>query len=137
MLVIIQGVFRSGTTALFEIFRQDERFRCYYEPLHPKLIWHIDDMLSPSPKHPAAKFFGEYAEYRDRVAELFQPRFATDQCALVRRTALLNLRPICDFWQARMSTWFSSLIGRFGSLLGCSEYSRTVTLFILSVIHGR
>lgn len=32
-MLLIQGVFRSGTTALFRALRQDERLDCFYEPL--------------------------------------------------------------------------------------------------------
>ena len=82
MLVIVQGVFRSGTTALFETLRQDRRFRCYLEPLHPRLISHIDDMLSPSPKDPAAQSFADYGDYRDRIAALVRPDFSREKCIL-------------------------------------------------------
>jgi hypothetical protein len=34
-MLLIQGVFRSGATALFRALRQDERLDCFYEPLQP------------------------------------------------------------------------------------------------------
>ena len=82
MLVIIQGVFRSGTTALFEVLRQDKRFRCYYEPLHPDLLVRIRDAQNADPEHPKAEYFAEYGKHRARIEKLFRPRFASDDCIL-------------------------------------------------------
>jgi hypothetical protein len=38
MKIILFGLRRSGTTLAFNLFRQCEELRCYYEPLHPQLI---------------------------------------------------------------------------------------------------
>ena len=41
MNVFIQGMRRSGTTILFDILWEDERFDCYYEPFAAakKEVW--------------------------------------------------------------------------------------------------
>lgn len=82
MLLIVQGVFRSGTTALFEVLRQDKRFRCYYEPLHPNLILHLKDRMAAEPRHPKAANFSEYLDYYGEIAELFNPLYASEQSIL-------------------------------------------------------
>lgn len=38
MKILLFGLRRSGTTLAFNLFRQCEALRCYYEPLHPNLV---------------------------------------------------------------------------------------------------
>jgi hypothetical protein len=67
VMLLLQGVFRSGTTALFRALRQDERLRCFYEPLHPDLLEHAREARATRPDHPKSSLFAEYATLLDRL----------------------------------------------------------------------
>lgn len=59
--LIVNGFFRSGTTLIWRIFRdQNPKTRCFYEPLHPKII----PQLASLNKHTAhgVSLWNEYAE---------------------------------------------------------------------------
>ena len=66
-MLFIQGVFRSGTTALFQSMRRDDRLRCFYEPLHPDLFDHAREAHTPRPDHPKSSLYAEYAPLLDRL----------------------------------------------------------------------
>jgi len=59
-MLLLQGVFRSGTTALFRALRQDGTLRGFYEPLHPNLLSHIRESRSAQPDHPKSSLYAEY-----------------------------------------------------------------------------
>lgn len=66
-MLLLQGVFRSGTTALFRALRRDERLRCFYEPLHPDLLGHVRESRVSDPDHPKSSLYAEYAPLLDRL----------------------------------------------------------------------
>lgn len=59
-MLLLQGVFRSGTTALFRALRQDQQLRCFYEPLHPNLLDHAREAEAGNPDHPKSSLYAEY-----------------------------------------------------------------------------
>lgn len=60
--LIVQGAFRSGTTALFRVLRHDPGLQCYYEPLHPNLLDHVEEADKANATHPKSSL---YREFRD------------------------------------------------------------------------
>lgn len=73
-MLLLQGVFRSGTTALFRTLRRDERLQCFYEPLHPDLLDHAREARSEQPDHPKSSLYAEYTPLLHRL----DPHFGTD-----------------------------------------------------------
>jgi len=72
-MLLLQGVFRSGTTALFRALRRDERLRCFYEPLHPDLLDHAREARAARPDHPKSSLYVEYAPLLDRLKSQVDP----------------------------------------------------------------
>jgi hypothetical protein len=70
-MLLLQGVFRSGTTALFRTLRQDEQLRCFYEPLHLALLEHVREARASDPDHPKSSLYAEYAPLLDRLRAQF------------------------------------------------------------------
>ncbi|PSQ86181.1 MAG: hypothetical protein BRD42_05995 [Bacteroidetes bacterium QS_3_64_15] len=66
-MLLLQGVFRSGTTALFRVLRRDERLRCFYEPLHPNVLHHTREARDARPDHPKSSLYAEYGPLLDRL----------------------------------------------------------------------
>ena len=66
-MLLLQGVFRSGTTALFRVLRRDERLRCFYEPLHPNVLHHAREAHDARPDHPKSSLYAEYAPLLDQL----------------------------------------------------------------------
>ncbi|MFB6278245.1 MAG: sulfotransferase [Salinibacter sp.] len=66
-MLLLQGVFRSGTTALFRTLRRDNRLDCFYEPLHPDLPKHAREADSERPDHPKSSLYEEYRSLLDRL----------------------------------------------------------------------
>jgi len=66
-MLLLQGVFRSGTTALFQTLRRDDRLDCFYEPLHPDLLEHAREADSKRPDHPKSSLYEEYRSLLDRL----------------------------------------------------------------------
>lgn len=66
-MLLLQGVFRSGTTALFRTLRRDDRLDCFYEPLHPNLLDHAHEADSERPDHPKSSLYEEYLPLLDRL----------------------------------------------------------------------
>ncbi len=66
-MLFFQGVFRSGTTALFRTLRRDERLRCFYEPLHPNLLDHAREARAARPDHRKSALYAEYAPLLSRL----------------------------------------------------------------------
>jgi hypothetical protein len=73
-MIIVQGVFRSGTTLLFRILRQAPQLCCFYEPLHPNLLDHVGEALSDTPSHEKSGLYAEYARLSDELASVFDDR---------------------------------------------------------------
>lgn len=66
-MLLLQGVFRSGTTALFQTLRRDDRLDCFYEPLHPNLLGHAREADSERPDHPKSSLYEEYLPLLDQL----------------------------------------------------------------------
>lgn len=81
-MLVIQGVFRSGTTTLFKALRQDDHFRCYYEPLHPDLLDHVNEAAARSPSHRKSPLFAEYTSIAESVRKQFRSDFALNYAIL-------------------------------------------------------
>ena len=81
-MLIAQGVFRSGTTVLFRALRQDAERRCYYEPLHPNLLDHIQEARSADPDHAKSPLYAEFSPLHDPIETTFSPSFALDNAIL-------------------------------------------------------
>ncbi len=64
--IFIHSLFRTGSTYIWHKFRENERYHCYYEPLHPNL-------LSISPEHPVAWAYDEQSTNRMRHPPLEKP----------------------------------------------------------------
>ena len=68
--IFIHSLFRTGSTYLWNKFRQNDNFYCYYEPFHPSLqdvtLYNIENILTKDYKavhHPALSTYYLY-EYR-------------------------------------------------------------------------
>lgn len=72
-MLLLQGVFRSGTTALFRTLRRDEQLRCFYEPLHPSLLEHACEASASDPDHPKSPLYAEYVPLLDPLRAQFGP----------------------------------------------------------------
>ena len=66
-MLLLQGVFRSGTTALFQVLRRDERLRCFYEPLHSNVLHHAREAHDARPDHLKSSLYAEYAPLLDQL----------------------------------------------------------------------
>lgn len=69
-MLLVQGVFRSGTTALFRTLRRDEHLACFYEPLHPDVLGHARDADAARPTHPKSSLYSEYVSHLDTLDAL-------------------------------------------------------------------
>ncbi|HHP7238180.1 sulfotransferase [Longibacter sp.] len=78
-MIIVQGVFRSGTTLLFRTLRQAPRLRCYYEPLHPNLLDHVAEAHSQAPNHRKSSLYSEYAALNGHLRKRFDPRLCDER----------------------------------------------------------
>lgn len=87
---IVQGVFRSGTTALFRALRCDPELHCFYEPLHPNLLDHVREADDAHPDHEKSPLYAEYAltaeDFSERLDAHHQEDFAY-RAALVDQNA--------------------------------------------------
>jgi len=82
-MIIVQGVFRSGTTLLFRTLRRAPRLRCYYEPLHPDLLNHVDEAHSHAPSHRKSSLYSEYAALNGHLRRRFDPRLCGERSVVV------------------------------------------------------
>lgn len=81
-MLIIQGVFRSGTTTLFRALRNDLGLQCYYEPLHPNLLDHVEESTEDHPSHSKSSLYSEFASLDDSLESLYDPTFALHYAAM-------------------------------------------------------
>jgi hypothetical protein len=66
-MLLVQGVFRSGTTLLFRMLRRDEQLRCFYEPLHPDVLDHAGEAHATDPGHDKSSLYAEYVPTLNRI----------------------------------------------------------------------
>lgn len=74
-MLIVQGVFRSGTSALFRALREDPNRTCYYEPLHPNLLDHVTDAQSNRSEHSKSSLYTQYISLLPRLQTIYRPSF--------------------------------------------------------------
>ncbi|MEP6714271.1 MAG: sulfotransferase [Terriglobia bacterium] len=76
-LVFLTGDFCSGSTLLFTLFRETQEYHCLYEPLHSRLKEYLIWPLRVYEHHFfVTDYFREFKGF-NRVAELFNPDWAT------------------------------------------------------------
>jgi hypothetical protein len=82
-LVLVSGDFSSGTTLLFNLFRQNAEFCCLCEPLHEKLLEYLVYPLRPDEKHHPSvdPYFSEYKGFRE-IPNLFKPEWGVRELYL-------------------------------------------------------
>lgn len=77
--VFLVGWWRSGTTFFWNLLRRDDRYTCYFEPLHEHLDLYVGEGPGPGtdPTHLGVEDY--WAEYRDlppaRFEEVWKPWF--------------------------------------------------------------
>ena len=81
-MIIVQGVFRSGTTLLFRTLRQASNLCCFYEPLHPNLLDHVGEALSDTPSHAKSGLYAEYTGLSDKLCSVFDAELCGAQTVL-------------------------------------------------------
>ena len=82
MPLFITGRFRSGSTMLWNLFRQLQEVRSFYEPLHDQLVSYIKHPLQPQREHFFVKsYFDEYQNIPD-IVSLHQNDFANHRLLL-------------------------------------------------------
>ena len=91
-MLIVQGVFRSGTTMLFRALRNDPRLRCYYEPLHPNLLDHVWEATADRPDHAKSPLYAEYTSLADSLESLHDAALACHHAALGSQDAAPGLK---------------------------------------------
>lgn len=90
-MLIVQGVFRSGTTLLFRSLRRAPSQRCYYEPLHPCLLDHVSEADTERPNHEKSPLYREYRPIADRFGDDFRPDGASEHTHLRPQTEASEL----------------------------------------------
>ena len=74
--VFLTGRFRSGSTLLWNIFRNVPSCVAYYEPLHDMLLTHIDCRTAPTQSHPGvASYWDEYYPILERLRRVHNIEF--------------------------------------------------------------
>ena len=91
-MMIVQGVFRSGTSVLFRTLAHDSAWTCYYEPLHPDLLDHVSEAEAANPSHPKSSLYAPYQAVQPRLQEAFSPSFSTDHATLEAEDSAAPLR---------------------------------------------
>lgn len=78
----MQGVFRSGTTIVFECLRRDPGAVSFYEPLHPELRALVEAAKRGADEPEKSGLFREYVPVMDGALDRFDPSFAYDYAVL-------------------------------------------------------
>lgn len=99
--IFVVGWWRSGTTFLWNLLRDDDRYTGYFEPLHPHLKLYLDHggRERTDPTHLAVSgYWTEYAGlHYDVFAESWRPWFGRDRWVLDADDDAPDLR---DYLQA-------------------------------------
>ncbi|MCS4200970.1 sulfotransferase [Salinibacter ruber] len=74
-MLIVQGNFRSGTSALFRALCNDPGQTCYYEPLHPNLLEHVSEARAARPSHDKSSLYTQYTSLLPRLRRIYRPSF--------------------------------------------------------------
>ena len=102
--IIVTSRFRTGSTLLFQLLSQDERYSCYNEPLHPHIpIWmdagiekhqEMNRLLS----HDDIQYFSEYKDFeKETFNHLHSIRFTTEQLVLRSNSEFTALEKYLTF----------------------------------------
>ena len=92
-LVFIHALFRTGSTYLWNTFRRNNKYCCYYEPFNENLInlvhdyfksFNIDEKVSEKNRHPdlSNTYFYEYKKFikkKDKGVPYFKKSFPYDE----------------------------------------------------------
>lgn len=74
--IFLVSRFRSGSSFLWNLFRQDEQYCCFYEPFHDNLPEALETTVPPQASHRGIdSYWDEYAPVRDDLAALHRPQF--------------------------------------------------------------
>jgi GT2 family glycosyltransferase len=80
--IFLTGRFRSGSTLLWNIFRQLDGVVAYYEPLHPKLPHYLKHPPAPQSRHfHVTSYFDEYASL-DGIGQYHSSEFGVSRLRL-------------------------------------------------------
>lgn len=81
--IFLVSRFRSGSSFLWNLFRQDEGYLCFYEPLHDNLIESIDSVRPGAANHRGVtSYWDEYKPIRDDLYALHEPQFGLSNLLL-------------------------------------------------------
>lgn len=98
--VFLVGWWRSGTTFFWNLLRDDDRYTCYFEPLHEHLPVYLDIAPVPEtdPTHlDVASYWREYRHVLDeRLDEQWAPWFGRDRWVLSPEEEAPKLRDHLD-----------------------------------------
>ena len=90
--VFITARFRTGSTMLWNMFRQLQATTSFYEPLHEELIQFINEGIEPQPEHfHVDSYFDEYA-WLDDVLKFHNAGFGTSHLHLEKEESRPALR---------------------------------------------
>lgn len=98
--VFLVGWWRSGTTFLWNLLRQDPRYTGYFEPFHPHLDVHLaegrDDDVDPTHRG-VEDYWTEYRDLpRDPLQEAWRPWFGRSRLHLDAEEDARDLRAYVD-----------------------------------------
>lgn len=91
-VLFVQGVFRSGTTTLFRTLRQDPHRRCFYEPLHPNLLDHVNEASTGTPSHSKSPLYAEFVPLSEQLEAHYNSSLATRHAVLDRNDTAPELK---------------------------------------------
>jgi hypothetical protein len=91
--VFIVGRFRSGTTALWNIFRRSDEALALYEPLHDTLNTHLEHPAAPDATHRGVTdYFHELRLHREEILPLYRMEFGATRLALSAKDSYPELK---------------------------------------------
>lgn len=97
--IFIVGYFRSGTTLAWNFFRADDRYTCFYEPLHEYLPENLSLKPSNDPSHIGVEnYWEEYSSIdTSRLLTLWKPWFGRERWRLSGDDKADDLRDYIKF----------------------------------------
>lgn len=100
--VFIVGWFRSGTSMVWNMFRESGKYTCYYEPLHPHLKLYLEeDYRAIDTTHDGLEdYWREYrALSRDEFIKCWKPWFGRERWHLGTAAEAEDLKSYLEFLQ--------------------------------------
>jgi hypothetical protein len=130
--VFIHSLFRSGSTYIFNVFRQSPNYWCYQEPFNEFLIHlngnvgrllDVDERDGSGLRHPKMiqPYFWEFYQVKEVVSGLFRKSFSFDDFFIKRGTSLPSeqleyITALIDNAKGRPVLQFCRSTGRMGPL---------------------